>query len=60
MESDVVTLSELFKLCVDEVLPDGTVVGGLRSTGLRPTFLDKLAAHGLQIDPTIFAFEKFA
>ena len=28
MESDVITLSELFKFKVDEVLPDRTVVGG--------------------------------
>src|SRR6476619_4831388 len=41
MESDVITLSELFKLNVDEVLPDRTVVAHLQSTGLRPTFLDK-------------------
>ena len=55
MESDVITLSELFKLCIDEVLPDGTVVGGLRSTGLRPTFLDKFERHGITLPSSLFA-----
>ena len=36
METDVITLQELFKFQIDEVTRDGTIVGGLRSTGLRP------------------------
>jgi pilus assembly protein CpaF len=55
MESEVITLSELFKFCVDEVLPDGTVVGGLRSTGLRPTFLDKFERRGITLPSSLFA-----
>jgi hypothetical protein len=27
---------------------------------LRPKFLDKLSANGVRVDPSIFAFEKFA
>ena len=41
MESDVITLQELFKFQIDEVTRDGTIVGGLRATGLRPAFLEK-------------------
>ena len=33
MESDVITLQELFKFQIDEVTRDGTIVGGLRATG---------------------------
>jgi pilus assembly protein CpaF len=34
--------------------------GMLKSTGLRPKFLDKLTDQGIQLDPNMFAFEKFA
>ena len=39
MESDVITLQELFKFQIEQVTRDGTIVGSLRATGLRPTFL---------------------
>src|SRR5437660_8329144 len=55
MESDVITLSELFKFEVDEVLPDRMVVGKLRSTGLRPTFLDKFERRGISLPSSLFA-----
>lgn len=55
MESDVITLSELFRFQVDEVLPDRSVVGGLRSTGLRPTFMAKFERHGITLPPQLFA-----
>jgi len=55
MESDVVTLSELFKFMVDEVQPDRTVIGSLRSTGLRPTFLDKFERRGISLPSQLFS-----
>jgi pilus assembly protein CpaF len=55
MESDVITLSELFRFQVEEVLPDRTVVGSLRSTGLRPTFLDKFERRGITLPNSLFA-----
>jgi pilus assembly protein CpaF len=55
MESEVITLSELFKFEVDEVLPDRTVVGSLRSTGLRPSFLDKFERRGIVLPNSLFA-----
>jgi pilus assembly protein CpaF len=61
MEGDVITLQDLFMFDhgagFDE---NGRSLGTLKSTGLRPKFLDKLAASGVRIDPSIFAFEKFA
>jgi pilus assembly protein CpaF len=54
MESEVITLSELFKFQVDELLPDRTVVGGLRSTGLRPSFLDKFERRGIALPNSMF------
>ena len=55
MESDVITLAELFKFRVDNVLPDRTVVGGLISTGLRPTFLDKFERRGISLPSHLFS-----
>jgi pilus assembly protein CpaF len=60
MEGDIITLQDIFLfdhgLGFDE---NGRSLGTLKSTGLRPKFLDKLAEHGVQVDPTTFAFEKF-
>jgi pilus assembly protein CpaF len=54
MESDVITMQELFKFKLDNVLPDGTVMGALRSTGLRPTFLSKFERHGIELPTNLF------
>jgi pilus assembly protein CpaF len=54
MESDVVTLQELFKFRIDEVTRDGTIVGGLRATGLRPTFLQKFEKRGVSLPLGLF------
>jgi pilus assembly protein CpaF len=60
MEGDVITLQDLFLFDYaagyDE---NGVPLGQLRSTGLRPKFLEKLAAAGVHVDTSIFAFEKF-
>lgn len=60
MEGDVITLQDIFLFDYaagyDE---NGAPLGKLKSTGLRPKFLDKLAAAGIHVDPSIFAFEKF-
>ena len=39
MESDVITLQELFEFKVEEITSERVVVGSLQPTGLRPTFL---------------------
>ena len=43
MESDVITLQDLFEFKIESFAPDGTINGRLHSTGLRPIFLDKFA-----------------
>jgi pilus assembly protein CpaF len=55
MESEVITLSELFKFTVDGVQPDRTVVGALRPTGLRPSFLDKFERRGVGVPASMFS-----
>jgi pilus assembly protein CpaF len=55
MESDVVTLQDIFEFKVDQVTSDRVVVGSLRATGLRPTFLNKFEKHGVTLPVSLFA-----
>jgi pilus assembly protein CpaF len=60
MEGDVITLQDIYLFDHSAGFDDtGHSLGTLKSTGLRPKFLDKLAAGGVVVDPTTFAFEKF-
>jgi pilus assembly protein CpaF len=56
MEGDVITLQDLFlfdySAGIDE---EGHFLGGLKSTGLRPRFLDKLQERGISVSPEVFA-----
>jgi len=58
MEGDVITLQDLFefdfKAGQDE---HGRFRGSLRSTGLRPKFLDRLADAGVTVGTGIFMFD---
>jgi pilus assembly protein CpaF len=54
MESEVVTMQELFKFQLDEVTPDGTIVGALRTTGLRPGFISKFEKRGIPLPLSLF------
>jgi pilus assembly protein CpaF len=54
MESDVITLQDLFEFKLDRVKEDGSVIGSLRSTGLRPTFLEKFKKHGIELPKSAF------
>jgi pilus assembly protein CpaF len=54
MESDVITMQELFKFQIDEITADSKIVGALRSTGLRPTFLAKFEKRGVALPLGLF------
>ncbi len=55
MEGDIVTTQDVFLFDyaagVDE---QGKFKGGLESTGLRPRFLERLADHGVHLNPAVF------
>jgi pilus assembly protein CpaF len=36
------------------VAQDGTVLGHLRATGIRPKFVDKLRVHGIEVPDDLF------
>ncbi len=61
MEGEIITMQDVFLydfgMGFDE---DGRHRGVLRSTGLRPAFLTKLADNDVAVDGDLFAFERFA
>jgi pilus assembly protein CpaF len=54
MESDVITLQDLYRFDVDAAASQRTVIGHLEGTGLRPSFLNKFERRGIGI-PSAFA-----
>jgi pilus assembly protein CpaF len=55
MESDVITLQDIFEFKVDHVTPDRIVVGALGPTGLRPSFLHKFEKRGIVLPVSLFS-----
>jgi len=58
MESEVITLQDIFLFDFSAGMDEeGKFKGRLKSTGLRPKFLDKLAERGVYLDAETFALE---
>jgi pilus assembly protein CpaF len=55
MESDVITLQDIFEFKVERVTPERVVIGELAATGLRPTFLHKFEKRGVSLPNDLFA-----
>ena len=55
MEGQTVTLQDVFVGQQTGVNEDGRIIYNLVSTGIRPTFMDKLAQHGLTVNVGTFA-----
>ncbi|MBL8097549.1 MAG: CpaF family protein [Anaerolineales bacterium] len=53
MEGEVITMTDIF-LFEQSGTENGRIVGRLRPTGLRPKFMDKIEAAGIQLPPSIF------
>jgi pilus assembly protein CpaF len=59
MEGEVITLQDLFTFDFSAGMDDeGKFRGRLKSTGLRPKFLDRMAERGVTVDTEIFALEE--
>ena len=54
MEGEAVTMQEIFKFEQVGVDAAGRAHGRFVATGLRPSFLDRLKAAGVALDPSIF------
>jgi pilus assembly protein CpaF len=55
MESDVITLQDIFEFKVERVTPDRVVVGSMCPTGLRPSFLHKFEKRGITLPVSLFS-----
>jgi pilus assembly protein CpaF len=56
MEGDIITLQDIFAFDHNAGFDDnGKSKGTLRSTGLRPKFLEKMQHANVHVDPLIFA-----
>ncbi len=53
MEGEVITMTDIF-VFEQSGMEGGRIVGRLRPTGLRPKFMDKIEAAGIQLPPSIF------
>jgi len=56
MEGEIITLQDLFLFDYSAGIDaDGKFLGSMKSTGLRPRFLDKLQERGVTLPPEVFA-----
>src|SRR5512147_859849 len=53
MEGEVITMTDIF-VFEQTGIENGQIVGRLRPTGLRPKFMDKIEATGINLPPSIF------
>jgi len=53
MEGEVITMTDIF-VYEQTGMENGQITGRLRPTGLRPKFMDKLEAAGINLPPSIF------
>ncbi len=54
MEGDIITMQEIYRFTQTGIAPDGTVKGHFRATGVRPKFMDRLKAYGLNVPEETF------
>jgi len=54
MEGDIVQMQEIYRYVRTGTLEDGTVEGHFQATGVRPRFLNELAARGIKIPGSYF------
>lgn len=53
MEGDVIVLQDIFKFVQEDVV-DGKVIGRLVATGIRPKFVERIAAAGIELPQVLF------
>ncbi|APW59836.1 Putative conjugal transfer protein [Paludisphaera borealis] len=54
MEGDTIIMQEIFAFRLIGVDADGRAFGEFSSTGIRPTFMDRLESSGVHVSPEIF------
>jgi pilus assembly protein CpaF len=54
MESDMISMQDIFTFVRRGIGPSGRVVGTFRPSGIRPKFMEKLRVAGIMLPPEIF------
>jgi len=54
MEGDVVVMQDIFRFEQEGVDSEGRAYGRIVATGVRPLFMERLAAYGCRLDPKLF------
>jgi pilus assembly protein CpaF len=54
MEGDIITMQEIFTFDQTGLLPDGSVQGHFRATGIRPKFAERLKKYGVPLREDLF------
>ncbi|MDO9151920.1 MAG: CpaF family protein [Methylotenera sp.] len=54
MESEIITMQDIFVYEQTGVAEDGKVLGHFKATGIRPRFIDRLRVYGVQISDNLF------
>ena len=54
MESDVITMQEIFRFRQTGIGADGSVQGKFEATGIRPRFLEQAMSHGMSLSAELF------
>jgi pilus assembly protein CpaF len=54
MEGDIVTMQEIFRFHREGIDGEGRVIGRHEPTGIRPRFLERIAARGINLDNRMF------
>jgi pilus assembly protein CpaF len=53
MESEMITLQDLYTFAIERVTEDRVVIGSLNPTGLRPNFLYKFEKRGIELPASL-------
>jgi len=56
MEGEVIVMQDIF-VFQQTGIEDGRVMGGLRPTGIRPKFMDRIEAAGFSLPPDMFGLD---
>jgi pilus assembly protein CpaF len=54
MEQDTVVMQDIYLYCQDGIDESGRAVGRFESTGIRPTFMDRLESAGVRLPASAF------
>jgi pilus assembly protein CpaF len=54
MEQDTIVMQDIFKFVQDGVDENGRCVGHFISTGIRPSFMDRMESNGVRLPASTF------